>query len=253
VPVLRAAVDLSVHGEDGVKAAPRIRAVTLDVGHTLLRGVPSWFDIWTREMAAYGRRVHREELQRAYARATDAMASRAPENEPRASWRAFNHEMILALGIDGDPRQAADRIAGAFLSVRAEFVPFDDVLEVLDAMRARGLRLAVVSNWESGLDKTLARSGLGRYFEAVVASADVRAAKPDPRIFEAALRHLGIPPSGAVHVGDSYEADVAGARAAGLHPVLLDRDRVFGDDVDCDVIRDLRDLLGILDRLERDP
>jgi len=214
--------------------------------------VPSWFDVWTGALAAVGHDTHREALQRAYTRATAAMANRPPAASTRETWHAFNLEMVHALGVGADREVVAERVGASFASVRARFVPFDDVLAVLDALRARGLRLGVVSNWETGLEKTLAEVGIGDYFECVIASGVVRAAKPDPRIFDAALRVLGIEPAQAVHVGDSYEADVAGARAAGLHPVLLDRDRVFGD-VDCDLIHDMGGLLAILDRLERDP
>jgi putative hydrolase of the HAD superfamily len=65
--------------------------------------------------------------------------------------------------------------------------------------------------------------GLGGYLSTVISSADVGLHKPDPRIFEVACQHLGVSASEAVHVGDHHYADVAGAMAAGMTAVLIDR------------------------------
>jgi putative hydrolase of the HAD superfamily len=83
--------------------------------------------------------------------------------------------------------------------------------------------------------------GLLPYFSAVVDSAVVGFEKPDPRIFEHALGRAGVPGRRALHVGDLYHADVAGARAAGVNALLLDP---FGDwdDVDCERVEDLSEL-----------
>jgi putative hydrolase of the HAD superfamily len=83
-------------------------------------------------------------------------------------------------------------------------------------LRARGLALVVVANWDVSVHDRLRELGLAPYFDAVVSSADVGAAKPDRRIFDTALARLGVPAARALHVGDS-PADEEGARAAGLH------------------------------------
>jgi HAD superfamily hydrolase (TIGR01509 family) len=115
------------------------------------------------------------------------------------------------------------------------------VPEGLAAFRALGLRLVVVSNSDGTAERGLAAAGLRPYFEAVMDSAIVGFEKPDPRIFEHALAAIGCAPERAAHVGDLYHADVTGARAAGVHPVLLDP---FDDwhGVDCERARDLPDL-----------
>ena len=103
-----------------------------------------------------------------------------------------------------------------------EFVPFPDVLPALHALR--GHVLIVVSNWDCSLADWLAPAGLLEHVEAVVTSAEVGVAKPGRAIFERALEIAGVEPEQAVHVGDSLENDVAGARAAGIRPVLVARD-----------------------------
>jgi HAD superfamily hydrolase (TIGR01509 family) len=127
------------------------------------------------------------------------------------------------------------------------------VPEGLAAFRALGLRLVVVSNSDGTAERGLAAAGLRPYFEAVMDSAVVGYEKPDPRIFEHALAAIGGAPERAAHVGDLYHADVTGARAAGVHAVLLDP---FDDwqAVDCERARDLPDLAArIAEARQRPP
>jgi len=103
------------------------------------------------------------------------------------------------------------------------FRAYPEVPGVLARLRAGGARLAVVSNWDVSLHDVLERTALRPLVDAVVISAELGVAKPDPAIFRAALDRLGAGPDGALHVGDSLEDDVAGARAAGLDAVLVAR------------------------------
>ena len=123
-----------------------------------------------------------------------------------------------------------------------EFVPFPDVVPALSALR--GQRLVVVSNWDCSLAGWLRGAGLLEHVEAVVTSAEVGAAKPDRAIFEHALELAGARPGEAVHVGDSLDNDVAGARAAGIRPVLLARDGPAPSGVEA--IRSLAELPALL-------
>jgi HAD superfamily hydrolase (TIGR01549 family) len=107
-------------------------------------------------------------------------------------------------------------------SLRFELMP--DVLPALDALDARGARLGVVSNWDYDLPRVLAGLGVADRFAAVETSAAAGAAKPDPAIFLRAVARLGAAPADAVHCGDSPHFDCAGARAAGIEGVLIDRD-----------------------------
>ena len=102
-------------------------------------------------------------------------------------------------------------------------VLFDDALPALAALRAQGHRVVVVSNWTCGLHAFCRALGIADHVEHVVASQDVGAAKPDPRIFHEACRRLGVPPDRVLHVGDSVTDDVEGARQAGLRAIELRR------------------------------
>jgi putative hydrolase of the HAD superfamily len=93
--------------------------------------------------------------------------------------------------------------------------------EALDRLRAAGLRLGVVSNSDGRVEEALVAAGLRDCFDVVLDSALVGVEKPDPAIFRAALAALGVAPAEALYVGDLYDVDVAGARAAGMEAVLL--------------------------------
>lgn len=96
-----------------------------------------------------------------------------------------------------------------------------DTHAALRRLRAAGLRLGVVSNSDGRVEEALEAAGLRSYFEVVVDSGLAGVEKPDPAIFRPALEALGVPPEDALYVGDLYEVDVVGARAAGMPAVLL--------------------------------
>jgi putative hydrolase of the HAD superfamily len=102
---------------------------------------------------------------------------------------------------------------------------YGDVLPALDELASKDISLAIISNWDARLRPLLQQFRLDRYFEIIVISCEVGFAKPSPVIFEHAAKRLGIAPENIVHVGDSAEEDVAGAQAAGLGGLLLDRDK----------------------------
>jgi len=106
------------------------------------------------------------------------------------------------------------------------FHAYPDVPPALRALRALGLRLVVVSNWDHSLHERLEETGLAPLVDGAVASAEVGAAKPERAIFTRALELAGAPADAALHAGDSSEADAAGALAAGLRAVLVARDGV---------------------------
>jgi putative hydrolase of the HAD superfamily len=103
------------------------------------------------------------------------------------------------------------------------FRAFPDAAPSLAELRAMGLRLVCVSNWDFSLPDVLTRCGLADHLDGVVTSAAVGARKPDPRIFEAALELAGCAAGDALHVGDTPEEDLEGARTAGIRALLIDR------------------------------
>jgi HAD superfamily hydrolase (TIGR01549 family) len=103
---------------------------------------------------------------------------------------------------------------------------YDDTAPTLQHLRDAGFKLAIVSNWDTPLDPLTERLGIAHYFDIIVASHDARvlSAKPDPHIFNYTLAKVGVSAGETVHVGDTYEADIVGARDVGIRPILIDRD-----------------------------
>jgi len=116
------------------------------------------------------------------------------------------------------PAQLRDALLAAL-----RFRAYPDVPDALRALRDAGHRIVVVSNWDVSLHETLRQTGLAGLVDGAISSAEAGVAKPDARIFAQAMRLVGGSPEGALHAGDSLEHDVAGARAAGLRPVLVAR------------------------------
>jgi putative hydrolase of the HAD superfamily len=105
------------------------------------------------------------------------------------------------------------------------FTAFPDARPALVSARSRGQRLVVVSNWDVSLHAVLRALGLEALLDGIVTSAEAGARKPAPEIFQQALALAGTEPGETVHVGDSLDEDVAGARNAGIEPVLIRRQR----------------------------
>jgi putative hydrolase of the HAD superfamily len=118
---------------------------------------------------------------------------------------------LAGVGVELDPAEFAPAFVAA---LRFRLLP--GVAVTLASLRARGLALAVASNWDCSLPDFLAGLGIDSYLAAVVTSAQVGAEKPDPAIFAAALAELGVEAARTLHIGNS-PADEDGARAAGLH------------------------------------
>jgi putative hydrolase of the HAD superfamily len=125
----------------------------------------------------------------------------------------------MAPALPGVPTEAV--LAALLEALR--FFAYPDAAPALAALRELGIRTVVVSNWDASLHERLAETGLAPLVDGALASAEVGAAKPERAIFAAALAVAGVPAQDAWHVGDTVEADVDGARAAGLAPVLIAR------------------------------
>ena len=140
---------------------------------------------------------------------------------------AFLH----ALGRDADAGRAAAFEQARFTALNRSFVLFDDVLACLDALRARSLRLGVITNNDGQYQRRkLAMVGLDDAFDAIAIWGEIGAGKPDPLIFVHACTALGVAPAAALHVGDRLDADALGALGAGLTGVWLDRLGAAGDE-----------------------
>jgi len=196
------------------------RAVLLDALGTLVYLEPPW--------------VH---LAKALGTEPDERLIRAVRAE-MAYYKDHSHEGRDARSLAelrGRCAQVLSRELGREISVETmmaaiRFRAFDDAAPALADLRALGLRLVCVSNWDYSLPEVLARCGLDGALDGVVTSAEARARKPDPAIFDPALELTGCSSAEAVYVGDTPEEDAPSARRAGIRPLLIDRDG--GADID---------------------
>lgn len=134
----------------------------------------------------------------------------------------MNRAGLEAMGLEGDLDDLAARIFAFSRTAPRRFEVDPDAPALLEWLRSRGYRLAIISNWDGSLIDALRPTGLAGYFDAVLDSDVVGSRKPDTRMYELACAITGVRPEEAMHIGDSPAADVAGALAAGLRPVLLD-------------------------------
>jgi putative hydrolase of the HAD superfamily len=142
--------------------------------------------------------------------------------------------------------QAFARLASHFRDP-SSWAIYEDVGPALDWLAARGLALAVVSNWDSHLPTLLKSLGLAGRFRTISVSAIEQTGKPDREIFRRTCERLGVAAAEALHVGDSLDEDYQGARAAGLQALLLDRQGRHGDIADR--IETLRELPARLEEV----
>ena len=198
----------------------------LDVGDTMVRPDPSWRDVYATVFEDHGIVATADEFEAAFRAAWVDWAHEGPfEATEQASFRRLmelDQLVFDRLGYPDLPERFFRDVDGAFRQ-RSAFYVFPDVVPALDAMQEAGLRLGVVSNWSWAAPELLQTLELARHFEALSISAHVGYQKPHPAIFEHALDILEVEADQAVHVGDDPGADVAGARRAGIEPILIDR------------------------------
>jgi putative hydrolase of the HAD superfamily len=220
---------------------PALDAIVFDAGGTLVR-----LDFeWIQEMLAeLGVRTTLEHLRRSEVegrRRYDAAASGMPRalapgeaHPPLGSVGpsdAYLGGMLETVGVPAElleeslaqvwAYQKSDR----FLWGR----PVEGARAMLDALPALGVRAACVSNADGRAERILESCGVREGLEFVVDSQIVGVEKPDPRIFHLALERLKISPDRALYVGDIRSVDQAGARAAGMHFVLIDPYGNYGE------------------------
>jgi putative hydrolase of the HAD superfamily len=171
-----------------------------------------------------------------------------PVSPARAEQRRWRLVEALLRGIDVRATDRACLRVAIWLAFadRRFFALFPEVPVALSQLAERGYRLGVISNWEPRLAQLCRSHGLGDYFEFVLASEAEGFAKPGPHLFKRALELSGADPRRAVHVGDSYEQDVQGARSVGLPVILLDRGGYYSAGTWQPTIHSLSELLELV-------
>jgi len=232
-----------------------LKAIFFDAAGTLFTVNGSVGEIYARLASDYGKEVTVADLEagfrRCFAKAPPmAFPSVSPEQIPvleKQWWWNLVQNVFASLGV-------FPQFAAYFEALFSHFARADawrlypETVETLVTLQTRGLQLGIISNFDSRLFGLLDGLGLAHFFDSVVISTQVGAAKPETAIFAQALGRHHLRPDEALHVGDSYEADIIGAQSAGLTPVLVDR-RVPEQKIDTyPRIKSLAELLEIVDK-----
>lgn len=232
-------------------------AVLLDAAGTLIRPSEPVGETYAAVARRYGVELEAEKLAQAFAEVFGDMPDLAFQwtsmgelrRLERDWWRMLVHRVVAWTGSSiGDFETFFETLYEYYAQGQA-WQCFPEVPVVLEGLRNRGCKLAVVSNFDSRLPGILHEVGILDHMDAVIYSSEAGSAKPDPAIFRQALDALGVAPERAIHVGDNSGADVGGAIATGLEGLLIRRadPPAAGSD---QVIRSLDELLVRVEGLD---
>jgi putative hydrolase of the HAD superfamily len=207
----------------------KIKMIFFDAAGTLFHVRGSVGEIYARFAAQFGKRVDPQQIQRAFATCFPqqpplafgaGLPAAARLQQEQQWWRTLVQHVFAGTGEFPQLEEYFVEIF-AFFRTAAAWEVEAETHTTLAALKQRGLRLGVISNFDSRLHEVLRVLGLRPYFDSLHISTEVGAAKPEAAIFQAALRDNQLMAALAVHVGDSWREDMQGAQAAGLQPIWL--------------------------------
>jgi putative hydrolase of the HAD superfamily len=208
-----------------------LRAVLLDVDFTLFRPGPELGPEGYRRIGARHGLTLDPGLYDEARHAAIANLQGHPEFvHDEELWVAFTEEIVVGMGGDGPGAHDCALAVVREWERHENFFLYEDALPALDALRAAGLRIGLVSNGQRDLEAFARHHGLD--VDVCVGSVSHGRVKPHRSIFEATLAALDASPAEAAMVGDSYADDIEGARALGMRAILLDRDGLHEDEPD---------------------
>lgn len=230
-----------------------IKAVFFDFYKTLVYFWPPLDEIQQASCAELGLSVGKEGIPKGYKLADEYMAEEnaktaladRTDGQRDEFFTEYERRILSGAGLDVSPRLAWE-VWKMAIQVPKDFNLFDDVVPSLKRLKSRGVVLGIISNLRRDMTALCTRLGLDPYVDFCVTSLDAGAEKPHPPIFKAALERAHVAPGEAMHVGDQYQSDVQGARAVGIHPVLLDREGWYENVSDCSRIAALPELDGLV-------
>ncbi len=193
---------------------PATRVVFLDALGTLVELEPPWVHL--REFVPD--RISDETLVAAVRAEMAYYRAHAAEGRDQASLADLRRRCAKLI-----TRELGAEVTVEQLLASVRFDAYPDSSPALAELRELGVKLFVVSNWDVSLHTVLERTGLSGLLDGTVTSAEAGASKPDPAVFETTLELSGCEAAEALHVGDTPAEDVAGAAAAGIRALLIDR------------------------------
>ncbi len=236
--------------------------VFFDAGNTLLDVYPTVGEVYEQVSRRLGCRVPAEVFEvdlavvwqehqtQRQSRLEDLLTSEEKEYEMWRSLAYALHDRIE--GLTCSRHEWFESLHREF-GTPERFRMFPEVPTLLEEIRGKGVRIGLISNWDSRLEGILDGTGLSEFLDTVVISSLVGYSKPHRRIFEIALEKQDLTAEEAVHVGDSYRDDIEGAKGVGMPAVLVDRkDGITAltgkspSKLDCPRIESLSELSGLL-------
>lgn len=226
--------------------------ICFDAGGTLLRPFPSVGEIYSRVARRYGCIVPAESIETRFRElwqkrdSIGSLVSYSDEKIEKDWWRLMVKEVFSHFDPVADFDSFFHELYDLFAGPEC-WQLYPETLEVLEELRRRKKKMCVISNWDSRLLNLCKQLELEQYFEFILISAVFGFSKPNPKIFQEALKRAGAAPAEALHIGDSLEDDVRGALDAGMSAVFLDRhargDEHYAHFNNIAVVQDLRGLL----------
>jgi len=210
------------------EAMAAVRAVTFDVGGTLLEPHPSVGQVYAEVLRTFDLERKPDQLESAFQMAFASVSKNPAVLDPNEREKDFWRQVVKKT-VDRDPIPesvfpAVFQTMWDTFSHGSRWRVFEGSHELLQSLRQRGYRLGILSNWDHRLHRVLHETGLAELFDAVIISANIGIEKPDPGIFRAAEAVIKHPPEACLHVGDSRHHDLDGAREAGWSAILVRND-----------------------------
>ena len=231
-----------------------IRAAFFDLYNTLAQFSPPREELQEIACKQFGVIIDPKYISKGYYKADEFMAkenarypiSTRPKIEQANFFSEYEYLILHTAGsIVG--KNLAGQIYAFLDRLPHRLELFDDVIPVLNKLKSSmGITIGLISNLPND-SQFLSNLGLDPYLDILVTSDKSKSMKPHREIFDLAIKKSMIPASECIHVGDQYHSDILGARAARINPILIDRYGNFDKKLDCPRIRNLAELVTLLE------
>jgi putative hydrolase of the HAD superfamily len=235
-----------------------IKAIFFDLDGTLRHSVPEGGQVSDEYAASLGLSITEEDHLRAmrwehlyWANSPDLRDDLiAHSSDSENFWVEYSRRRLVAVG--ASPAWASKYAPAVSAHMgemyKPESIVPEDVRRALPNLKQAGYYMAVISNREKPFHDLMESHDLEPFFEFSLAAGEVDSYKPEPGVFEHALKRANLTAQEVVYVGDNYFADVVGSRRAGLRPVLYDPLGIFPE-ADCATIKSFDELKSVIEAI----
>jgi FMN phosphatase YigB (HAD superfamily) len=213
---------------------------------TLCHSIPSGGDVSTEYAINLDIRVNPEDRLRGNSPdLRDDLIAHSADSEN--FWVEYSRRRLIAVGASPEwaRKHAPDVSAHMGEMYKPDSIVPQDVRHALPELKQAGYYMAVISNREKPFLDIMESHELSPFFEFSLAAGEVDSYKPEPGVFEHALKRANLAAGEVAYVGDNYFADVVGSRRAGLIPVLYDPHSIFPE-ADCVTIKSFDQLKSVI-------